>query len=197
MSIVTFARYVEITRDLSTDEITATARLDEAQEMIEEALDRPLALEARTEVVILEPDSSWGYLAYPRSTPITEVPGDAVYFRYDDVTLRSVPPDGSPLFGWVGSLPLTATVTWTGGFTADTLPRKLERAIADLAHALEVGSSAPLGATSVRVGDVAITYEKSEHAGLDAYVPGLWGRIRTFRHRRRLAFAPSAYGSAW
>jgi hypothetical protein len=188
VALVGVSRYREITRDFGTDSATVTARIEEATEMIEQRLDRPLELLERTEVLILESDSAWGYLAYPRSTPIVSVPGNSVYSRYDDVTLRSVPPDGSPLFGtWIGSLPLVATVTWTGGFTSDTLPRRLERAIAELAHALEVDDLVPAGALSVRSGDQAVTYAPTSNGDdLDAYVPGLWGRIKKFRHRRRL-----------
>ena len=199
MALLSFARYQQITRDVSTDEATVTARIEEATEMIEQALDRPLELLERTEVLVLESDNAWGYLAYPRSTPITAVPVNAVYARYDDVTLRSVPPDGSPLFGaWLGSLPLTATVTWTGGFTAVTLPRKLERGIANLADALGTDVIAPSNASSISVGDVRVSYYPTEAAAdLDVWVPGLWGRISKFRHRRRLSADRPLYGSAW
>lgn len=190
MALVSVTRYREITRDVSTDEATVTARIEEAREMIEEALDRPLNNEARTEALLLEWDGAWGYLAYPRATPITTIPGNSAYSIYDDVTLRSVPPDGSPLFGtWVGSLPLKGTVTYTGGFTADTLPHKLERAIANLACAFGAEALAPVGASSVRVGDVSVTYTAQSQEDLDVWVPGLWSRIRKFRHRRRVGAA--------
>jgi hypothetical protein len=188
MAVVTVARYRVITGDTSTDTAEVSARIEDATIMVEEELDRPLELAERTETIRLASDPyGWtGWLAYPRSTPIMSVPADSAYRIEDDVTLSGVQPATTPFWTWSESYRPHATITWTGGYTSSTLPKKLEAAICDLAHALLTPAAVPVGATSIRVGDVAVTYSGSSDSGLDVYVPGLWERIRRYRHRRTL-----------
>ncbi len=185
MALVSVVRYRDITGDATTDENTVTSRVEEATEMIEEALGGRLleSVADREEIVWLQPDpTGWTtYRAYPLATPITAVPGDATYAIEDTVTLRAVTPDSSPF--WEPG-PLSATVTYTGGFTSATLPKTLERAIAELANALNSPAAVPVGATSIRQGDSAITFSGASE-GLDAYVPGLERRISKYRRQRR------------
>lgn len=183
MALLTTDRYRYFTKDLSTESDVVTARAEEAQSLLEEAFDRPLESRERTEVVWLDVDPTGftSYRAYPRATPITVATG---YTIEDEVTLAGVSPDSA---GWLDFAELKATITYTGGYTAETLPVTLERAIAELAHALEHPAPIPVGATSVRSGDQSITYGATSDNDLDAYVPGLWSRVRKYRHRRRSA----------
>ena len=198
MAVVTVARYRLLTGDTTTDATTVSARIDDATEMVEEELDRPLELKERTETLRLDGDThGWAtWRAYPRSTPIVSIPADVGYRIEDDVTLANASPDTGYWWSWTTCQEAPrSTLTWTGGFTSDTLPKKLESAICDLAAALTRASSGaafvPVGASSVRVGDVTISYGSTSvtggaGSGLEMYVPGLWDRIRRYRHRRPL-----------
>lgn len=149
--MITAARYAEITGDTASAAVTVTARVEEAQELLEEYLDRPLASVERTET--LYPDRR-GRL-WPKATPITDG-GD---YEVEGLALLSSAPLGYPsLINPDGGV----AVTYTGGWTAGTLPgcieRDLARATYRLLHPSSLGSEVPVGATSVRLGDAAVSY---------------------------------------
>lgn len=185
MILVTYARYRNLTGDLVTDAATVSARVEDATHLIEEALDRELDSESRTETMRIYPDRR----AYPQAWPVTTAPTGA---EVDTVTearaIRDVSPD-DVAFGVFQSFPNEphATLTYTGGYTqhdgTTPIPHTLERAIADLAHALIFPAKTPVGATSLRLGDASVTFGRSQDHPLDAYLGGLWDRVKRYRRR--------------
>lgn len=179
--LVTITRYRNLTGDDMTDDAQVTARIEEAQALIEDEYDRPLESEERTETCRLHPDLR----VYPRATPITDIATDGVTIE-DSVTLLGATAD--EITGWptfTSSTFPVATVTYTGGWTSGTVPAWLARAICDLAAACWGPSGTPAGATSVRLGDAAVTYSRPTD-GLDAIVPGITARLRRLRTGKRL-----------
>jgi hypothetical protein len=190
--LVSTARYRTITLDTTSPDASVTAALVEAQDMVEEEVRRPGALEYaanRTETLRLYRDGR----VYPHAIPVWSVPATATYEVEDTSTLASVGPDGEPWVEWIKP-PLypVGTVIYTGGWKAadasgvtdaEKVPRKLERAIANLARAMVNGSTAdvPDGATSVRLGDAAVTFAGAT-SGLDGIVPGTIQTLRGFRY---------------
>jgi hypothetical protein len=188
MAVVTLRRYRDITGDRITDDAAVTARLEEAQDLIEDELGRLLESAERTETLTLTFEhGSWR--AYPQAFPITAVGAGETFTIEDDVTLANVTIDDTAF--WGTAVPVEGTVTYTGGYTTSTVPKALERGIAQLAHALcpaLVGAGAPSGASSVHVGDVSVTFARPSGAGeIDALVPGLTARLRPYRRPRRFA----------
>lgn len=152
MTLLTVARYEAITGDETAE--NPTAAIAEAVELLEDYLDRPLELAERTET--LRPDRR-GRL-WPRATPITDG-GD---YEIDGLALVGASPFG-PALGFVD--PATSlSVTYTGGWTASTLPACIGRDLAWAAYRLShppdlaAATAYPEGATSVRLGDAAVTF---------------------------------------
>ena len=180
MALVSEPRYRSITLDESTADYLVTARLEDAQELIEGALSGRL-LEEAERVETLPISSDWR--VFPHATPITAVPVDSVY-AIDGSSLVNVAADASTLFwphGWADCRRVYATVTYTGGWTQATVPAKLAYSIAQLAEALGRPGALPVGARSVSLGDAAITYDRPLE-GLDEYVPGLARKLRGYRY---------------
>lgn len=151
--MITAVRYSEITGDTTTAATAVSARVEDAVELLEDYLDRPLAHGERTESLI--PDR-FGRL-WPKATPISDG---------GDYTVEGLALVGPGPFGLSGFIDPTDSieVTYSGGWTVDTLPSCIER---DLAWAtyrlLHPESVAPLttiaaGATSARLGDAALTW---------------------------------------
>lgn len=158
-SLVTVSRYQVITLDTTSAASAVSAALGRAQDEVEEYLRRPLSSEERTETLRL----SLNGRAYPAATPITAVSSPSTASILDGAAIYSVTPDSGPVWPGVdaGDFPAEVTVTYTGGFSASTLPATIEDEIAWLAYRkLHVSALAavPAGATSARVGDVAVTY---------------------------------------
>lgn len=175
--LVTVPRYRELTGDTTTDETTVTARLEDAQRLVEEYLRRPIERAERTERLRLYryegTDSGFdgGWAVYPRATPIDAVATTG--YTALGAALVGVSPDAGPLS--YGISPTTvgyATVTYTGGWTEATLPLTIARELARTAKALAspAASGVPAGATSVKVGDLSIGFGKegATSGGLDA-----------------------------
>lgn len=185
--LVTVHTYQHVTGDTTTDAITVSARIEEAQELLEDALDRPLAEAERIESMHPTRD---GFL-WPRATPILAAAG----YTIDGLGLRYAWPQ-APLI-----VPTTTGrfVTYTGGWVERTanpsapnrLPRELERDIALAAYALgqtSASTAIPAGARSVSLGDAAVTF------GPDgAPAPGA---SRVQWSRRTLAYRYRVVGSA-
>lgn len=183
--LVTVATYQQVTGDYTTDPVTVSARIEEAQDLLADALDRPLAHGERTETLYPTRD---GYL-WPKATPIT----DAGSYTVEGLGLRAVWPNGVDVL--TDSLTGGVAVTYSGGWVertanpsaANRLPRELERDIALAAFALgqQTPSTAiPAGARSVSLGDASISF------GADgAPAPGAarvqWSR-RTLGYRYRV-----------
>lgn len=151
MALVTWARYVSFTNDTTSVEEDVETALGLSQSLLEEYLGRELESGERTETLQVREGR-----VYPSVTPITEA--DA--YTIDGNALS----DASALFSdfWVTPrfVAPMAEITYTGGFTSATLPVALARAIANGAKELLTSpvSSLPQGATSVRLGDAAVTF---------------------------------------
>ncbi|QQS25155.1 MAG: hypothetical protein IPM43_01825 [Actinomycetota bacterium] len=150
MSLVTVARYRAITGDTATTASTVTARIEDAVDLLEEVLDRPLESAERTEALTPTRDGK----LWPRAVPVTD-PGD---YTVDGLALKG---------GMFGST--TFTVTYTGGWVepsadpsaTNRLPVCIEEDLAWAAHALihpGPGLDVPAGATSVQLGDVSVSF---------------------------------------
>lgn len=200
--IVTVERYQAITGDHSHDMPSVSARLEEAQDLLEEALDRPLLEAVRTERLTPTRD---GYL-WPRCVPILTATGYVV--------------DGHGLKGsfgppWPDEAGQVA-VTYTGGWVersanpsaTNRLPAYIERDIAFAAFALftyepdaagrDMTSQAfPAGATSVRLGDAAVTFGPDGPPRPEDLIQ--WSRrTLAWRHHTVLgAGAPEPFTSSW
>lgn len=164
MSLVTVATYQSITGHYDCDSPTVSARLEEAVELLEDALDRKLAHAEHTE--LLRPTRD-GYL-WPRVVPITAADGYTI--------------DGDGIYSSVAGpvFPDTTgrvSTTYSGGFVersanptaTNRLPAYIERDLCFAAFALYQAEpdrdgnqitpvTYPAGATSVRLGDAAVTF---------------------------------------
>lgn len=186
MDIVTVADYRVLTNDLSTDDPTVSARLEFAVGLVQEGCDRFLQLDTYTEQLWLHTD----WVVYPHGVPITSVttpsgaaPVNGGYaITGSDVGLWWDPVVG-PLELWRTD-PFT-TVTYTGGFTYDTLPPGLRLIICDVALAL--GQRAPAltsaAVQSASVADVSVSYGGGGTGigSVDGVLPGTSVRLTAYR----------------
>lgn len=181
MSLLTAARYEAITGDRSTVSVSALA--DEALDLLEEDLGRPLESAERTER--MWPDRE-GWL-WPRAVPITVAAG----WTIDGDALRAGTFGVNP---WPSSSE-ALSVTYTGGYVerstnpdaTNRLPAYIERdlawAVYVLANPDAIQASLPRGATSVSVGDISVSFERGVGGSVDNRRIR-WSRS-TLRHRRR------------
>jgi hypothetical protein len=187
MSLVTVARY----RTITGDDVTASAliadRIDEATDMLEEDLGRPLVHAERTERTLPHRDGR----LYPRATPITAAAGYAIEgFSLLPSSLTAYDPT---------SRTTAVTITYSGGYvertanpTADNrLPVCIERDLAWAAKALGATSAAelvaglPPGAKSVSLGDMSVTFDQSADGAVPSRVGIRWSkRTLSYRFRR-------------
>lgn len=152
--LVTVEQYRALTGDNTTDRTVVAEQLRAAQQLVEEYLRRPLELAERTERMRLyDLDGTW--TAFPKATPVLSATGYTIV----GAGLVGATPDvvGGPFARTADPF---ATITYTGGWSPVTLPLTVAREIAQTARALIAASTAtvPAGATSVRVGDLAVTY---------------------------------------
>lgn len=165
-SLVTTALYQSLTGDTDSATADVALALVSAQKIVEEYLRRPLANEERTETVRFS-----GGRLYPKATPITEAP-DGITIVPGSRALVGASPDGGPFWPAVGdsTYPASATITYTGGYTASTLPRTIAAVISSLAYQLlhvTDDSEVPAGATSVSVGDVSVSFGDGTDPGVE------------------------------
>lgn len=186
MSLVTYARYVTLTGDSTSASATVEANLTDAQAEVERVLGRALEYGTYTEERVVWP----GGFCYPKVTPLASVPASATYEIEDERTLSDVSPDWpSAEFedptGWTGYAATSgkATVTYTGGWTAGTLPLPLQRVIAFIAYGLTfpAASVALSGASSVSVGDVSVSMGGAPADPVDDLWPGASRTLRQWR----------------
>lgn len=188
--LVTVDRYRAITGDVGTAPVEVSARVEEAQDELAEVLQRPLELDEHTELLIPTSDGR----LWPRATPIVSATG----YTIDGYALRS---------SWIGNLstlpfgtqPAGVEVTYTGGWTHETVPRCIERDLANAAYLLGHRPTADAigidttGASSIKVGDVAVAWSGGRGApgtSLADRLRACWSR-RTLSYRYRL---PRAIG---
>ncbi|GAA1712366.1 hypothetical protein [Fodinicola feengrottensis] len=169
MSVVTEARYRRTTRDLTTSQADVLDALTEAQGAIEDRLGRPLEYLARMEQVFVYE----GGQVFPRATPVdmTQPYSVSGINIFDDAFLNG---------GYYYDRPSRATVTYTGGWTQQTLPSRLSRAVCLTARHLLDASETPAGLRSAAVGDASVTYDGPTEIDLP---PGVWASIKKYAYR--------------
>lgn len=172
--LVTVDRYQVLTGDTASAASAVSARIEDAQGLLVDALGRPgITLDDYTETLPLSPSGA----AYPGVVPVVTPPAgvDMVLGAFEGCSI-----DGSP---FPGGYPPTTTVTYTAGWAADTVPTSVE---IDLAWAawrlLNPTAPTPPGATSIANGDASMTLAA---ASTGSAVDGVgWSRA-TLRWRRR------------
>jgi hypothetical protein len=180
--LVSVERYRAITGDETTAASACSALIEEATEELAEILDRPLELAEHTERMRPTRDGK----LWPRATPITV----AADYTIDGLALLSA------FYGWPGGVPFPVApegieVTYTGGWTDETVPTCIARDIAMAAWLLgqplnAVGISAPVGVKSVSVGDQAVTFDDDVPGNVvAARLAAVWSR-RTLSYRYRV-----------
>lgn len=180
--LVSVSRYQAITGDTTTAASAVSALIEEATEELEEVLQRPLEADERTERMIPTRD---GYL-WPKATPLATATG----YTIDGHGLIGARPFDILVPGYPLHQPAGVDVTYTGGWTADTVPRCIARDIALAAYVLghpnAVGIAAPVGAKSVSVGDQSVTWATTAPGNAAAdQLAGVWSR-RTLAYRYRV-----------
>lgn len=161
-------RYRQITGDFASTDAEVERCITDAVELLEGYLDRPLAEAERAEN--MRPDRR-GRL-WPKATPILEADG----FEIDGISLTGTAPFG-PLASFIDPTSFI-TVTYTGGWTDErpddwtagvtpVLPYCIARDLAFAANRMAnpagvtTATGFPAGATSVRLGDAAVTFGTS------------------------------------
>lgn len=183
MSLVTIAVYRSVTGDTATASGTVQDWLDDTEQDLAEFLDRPLdgdgvptiahgTFTERLRIIA----GHRGPQVFPRGTPITD-PGD--YTQHGNALTGATATGGLIDV----SDPAYATVTYSGGWTATTLPRCIRN---DICWAAREGirHEAPVaaGAVSVSLGDASVSY--GAQGGRRAAEDARWSR-QTRRYRRR------------
>jgi hypothetical protein len=179
LGALTVETYRIRTGDATSEASAVSGALVDAERLLGEELRRELALEERAERMIIHFDG----VMYPKAWPVTACATNVI----DGRMLRGGTPDLDQFLAMIGvSLTATprATVTYTGGFDATTLPITLRDALYDLASGT-LYSRAPVlvGAGSASVGDVSVSVTDPGEAGVDAYVPGISKRVARYRNR--------------
>lgn len=178
--LVPVSTYRDVTGDTTTPDQTVASRLIRAQRKVEAHLRRPLPLDERTERVRLRDYAGWGLfgggsVAYPAATPVVSATG----LRVEG---NAVIGAASSWLSWQDGADRYADITYLGGWTAETLPEPIVEAICSLARAAGQPSPVPAGATSVRNGDVAVTFAaRAAGAQLD---PAVTAALRPYVRRR-------------
>lgn len=184
-SLVVPADYQRVTGDTTTAVPQVTAALDEALGLVQDEIGRTLVFGTYRETLLVYKNGC----VYPTATPISTVVApnvDAVSIQGAAIYLGYWNPAPAVTYGeFNAGVPPQSTVTYSGGFTADTLPAKLLRAICRVAFnschpAPLVG--VPAGATSVHVGDVG--YEGASLRTLDPLDDGVKKDLRGFRNQQ-------------
>lgn len=179
LGALTYSGYVVRTGDDTTSSSAVSGALVDAERLLGEELRRELALDERTESMIIRECG----IMYPKAWPLIECDTNTI----DGRALLGGTPDVDQFVALIGvTSPVTprATITYTGGFDDETLPITLRDALYDLAHAVTHPSTPALvGAGSMSVGDVSVSVNDPGGGGVDAYLPGLSTRVRKYRNR--------------
>ena len=171
-------RYRSVTGDLTTPQHRVLTALDSAVQLIGERLGRARDGDAGLELAERTERSRAYRLAgeydvryYPICTPVV-----------GDIVIEPETAWGE----WGYSACRYAMITYTGGWTAETLPEKLRLGICLTAKkaagaSADLASDTPAGAKSVAVGDVSVTYETAVAVELPN---GVWPLIRGYQVRK-------------
>lgn len=186
MTVVTPQQYREQTGDTTHYWSEILGWLTRAQSLVEGRLARLLESAERTEDMTIERNDCRSLVLYPSAYPVTVVPS-GYRIEFGRRVVGGVWP-WDMLVEPFSTSTLTASLTYTGGYTTATLPAALRDAIIDVARAQStVGDASvyPADASSVRLGDAAVTFFDRERSGstLDSLVPGLTARIDGYRNR--------------
>jgi hypothetical protein len=158
--LLTNTRYTEITGQAAPANFASVQ--GRVVSRLEGMLNRELQSAERTEKVTL----TWDGFHYPKATPVTAVE-DGLHF--DDIAIRA----GRD----------TEQITYTGGYTSETLPAGLAESIAWGIHTLTAAAQAggppspiPPGIKSLSIaGEYAVTFQDGHTAGSDGYpLPDRW-----------------------
>lgn len=185
--LVSVDRYQVITGDTDSATAQVEAAIADAADLLADELGWPgVVLDDYTETLPLAQDPWTGMLmAFPTVRPVhSEAEGLTVR---DDV-VYGASPASSPFFG-TSSPPLATDLTYSAGWASDgtgraRTPAYVERDVAWVAH-LQLHPAdrpqVPAGATSVRLGDAAITLAAPAAPGALGVV---WSRAtRAWRRR--------------
>jgi len=191
--LVTVLRYRAITGDQASSDEAVSARIEEAIELLEGELGRPLEQAERTERMYPTRDG----LLWPQATPLVAAEGYTI--------------DGHALNGtfvwWVNDhvVTMAVDVTYTGGWVERTanpssafrLPVHIERDLAFAAQALgqtPTPLAVPAGASSVSLGDASVTFKDGYHP--DPADAGVSWSAETlgYRYRRVGGYPPATTG---
>lgn len=152
--LVSATTYIEITGDgdAAGDLDAALAR---AQARAERECRRPFSYGQYSETVFVYPDGC----ASPSVTPLASIDSPAdTFLQGNRVFLGYLTPSPYLIGGeWTNAFPPQAAITYTGGWTADTLPEDLAEAICRIGFRMlhpVLLPQIPAGATSAAVGDV-------------------------------------------
>lgn len=166
--LVSLSRYRTITVDTASPDASVTAAIEDATQVVEEYLRRPLRLAERTETIPIDQHGR----VFPTVTPIISVTTSGLTIHGSARWLEGATPDDPGVFAFGQSdVSPVATIIYSAGFTQASLPETIERRIAWLARAflLEPSStgSFPPGAKSVSVGDASVTFDRPTGRGAE------------------------------
>jgi hypothetical protein len=174
--------YQRVTGDTTTEVPDLDAALSDAISLVQDEIGRVLTYGSYVETLRVYSDGK----VYPSATPLAAVIApnlDQISIQGASIYLGYWNP--SPLIEWFNAVPPQATVTYTGGYTAATLPVKLRNAIIRTAFNICHPSplvGVPAGATSVHVADVG--YSGGTLRALDPLDDGIKADLRGFRNPR-------------
>lgn len=138
------------------------ARCDRAERLLASLLRRPgLELAERTETLSIHRDLTGqaAGLLFPRATPVVAVSTAGCSIRSTAVIACTTAPPG------------VQTVTYTGGWTAQSLPEDLRVALVNIVRELSGdnsggGLAAPAGVRQVSLDGASVTFDTATAAGL-------------------------------
>jgi hypothetical protein len=172
--------YRKLTGDLRTPVSDVTSALVVAEGLVEVRLGRALSLAEYTETLNVYPNQT----VYPSVTPLD--PATPGYLNKSTLRLATYTPDPVNASFWYWWSDGTAdarraTVTYTGGYTDETLPQPLQTGISLVAkHLMSPTSDLSMaGVKSYSEGDISATFETA----MDSTWPaGIWSLIRRYAH---------------
>lgn len=162
--LITNTRYTQITGQAAPANFETLQ--DDVIARLEDLLNRALTLQERTERVV----SNYDGLFYPSATPIVDVQEDLLF---DDQSIQVGRPSPRS-FSFSDLHALTPEfITYSGGYTPETLPYGLAHAIAWGIHTVSSTASgaisgSPSGVSSLSIaGEYSVTFSDGMTAGAD------------------------------